>query len=42
MKKPKMKKCKDCWLVYIDPKKVFKCFDRATANFYYNFLLGAR
>lgn len=40
MKKPKIKKRKDCYLVYTDKKQVFKCFNISTARVYYNLLKG--
>ena len=39
MKKPKIKKCKNYWLVYTDKKSAFKCFNYDTVELYYNLLL---
>ena len=41
MKKPKIKKRKNYWLVYTDKKSAFKCYNLETATFYYNVLLSA-
>ena len=38
MKKPKIKKRRGYWLVYLNKKEVFKCFNENTALFYYEFL----
>lgn len=38
MKKPKIIKRKNYWLVYVNKKEMFKCFDISTAKFCYNFL----
>ncbi len=40
MKKPKIKKYKNYWLVYRNKKSAFKCFSPATVQFYYNFLIA--
>ena len=39
MKKPKIKKYKNYWLIS-KQKSAFKCFNLATVEFYYNFLLA--
>ena len=41
MKKPKIKKYKNYYLVYTHRKSAFKCFNLETATFYYNVLLSA-
>ncbi len=38
MKKPKIKKRKNYYLVYTTKKERFKCFNLNTAIFYYNVL----
>ena len=42
MKKPKIKKYKNYWLVYNDKKSAFKCFNRSTVELYYYILLEER
>ena len=39
MKKPKIKKRKNYWIVYRDKKHTFKCYNPVTVEFYYNYLL---
>ena len=39
MKKPKIKKRRGVWYVYLHKKQTFKCFNRSTVEFYYNLLL---
>jgi hypothetical protein len=39
MKKPKIKKRKNYYLVYWEKTKAFTCFDLAGAKLYYNLLL---
>ena len=41
MRKPKIKKYKNYWLVYREKKKAFQCFDKKSALFYYELLKGA-
>lgn len=38
MKKPKIKKRKNYWLVYREKIKAFKCFDKKSALMYYELL----
>ena len=40
MKKPKIKKRKNYYLVYTDKKQMFKCYNLSTVNLYYNVLLN--
>lgn len=39
MKKPKIKKRKNYWLVYTNKKRAFKVFNPSIINIYYNLLL---
>ena len=41
MKKPKIKKRKNYWLVYRKKKEAFQCFDKKSALFCYELLRGA-
>ena len=40
MRKPKIKKRKNYWIVYKHREQIFKCFSLETAHFYYNVLLS--
>lgn len=40
MKKPKIKKRGNYWLVYTDKKQMFKCFNYSTVQLYYKLLKG--
>ena len=38
MKKPKIKKYKKHWIVYIKRNQAFECYNEETTQYYYNFL----
>ena len=40
MRKPKIRKRKNYWLVYLKKAEAFKCYDKKSALFYYELLRG--